>query len=188
MASVPYQVRYFVAVWPTEEVLDALGALPRPEFDGARWSTRDQWHVTLRFFGELDQAGVARASRALAKAAAHLSGPLEARGGPSTRFMGPGLIIWPVEGLAEAARTVERVTAKIGKPPPSRAFRGHLTVARARGEADLRQAGQLLAPLEMSWEAGSLSLVRSELHPNGARYTEVAVFPLGRQAPERQLR
>ena len=184
MASVRNQVRYFVAVWPTEEVLEALAVLPRPELDTARWSTRDQWHVTLRFFGELDEAGVTKASRAIAKAAAHLSSPLEARGGPSTCFMGPGLIIWPVEGLAEAARTVGRSTAKIGKPLPRRPFRGHLTVARARGEADLRQAGQLLAPLDMSWNAGSLSLVKSELHPDGARYTEVAVFAFGRQTPE----
>ena len=177
-------MRYFVAVWPTEEVLDALAALPRPELGTARWSTRDQWHVTLRFFGELDEGGFNRATGALAKAAAHLSGPLEARGGPSTRFMGPRLIVWPVAGLAEAARAVERATAKIGKPLPHRPFHGHLTLARARGGADLRQAGPLLAPLDMSWKAGSLSLVRSDLHPEGARYREVAVFPLRGQEPE----
>ena len=41
-----------MAVWPPEEVLDLIGGLARPEVEGLRWTTRDQWHVTLRFFGE----------------------------------------------------------------------------------------------------------------------------------------
>lgn len=170
-------MRCFVAVWPPEDVLEAMAALPRPVVEAARWSTRDQWHVTLRFFGELDEAGVAAATSALAEAARSLSGPLVARGGPSTRYMGPGLVVWPVEGLERAARAVGRATAEIGMPVPHRPFRGHLTVARARGDADLRREG-LLAPLERSWDVVSLSLVESRLCTAGASYTDVASFSL----------
>ena len=53
--------RLFVAVWPSDSVLDMIAGLRRPEVDGLRWTTRDQWHVTLRFFGsvELEEASAA---------------------------------------------------------------------------------------------------------------------------------
>ena len=46
--------RLFVAVWPSADVLDALERLPRPPLAGARWTTRRQWHVTVRYFGVVD--------------------------------------------------------------------------------------------------------------------------------------
>jgi 2'-5' RNA ligase len=149
-----------------------------------RWSTRDQWHVTLRFFGELAAAEVSRALELLAQAAASLPGraPLEVLGGPATRFMGPGLIIWPVDGLAVAAAAVETATAGIGQPPPDRRFVGHLTIARGRRGTDLRRARHLLQPLAASWLVSSLSLVQSELHRDGARYREIASIPVGAPA------
>lgn len=177
-------MRCFVAVWPDVEVLEALALLSRPPFEGVRWSTRDQWHVTLRFFGELGQAEVSRALELLAQAATSLPGPppLEVQGGPATRFMGPGLIVWPVHGLAVAAGAVEAATAGIGQPPPDRRFVGHLTIARGRRGTDLRPARHLLQSLAASWLVSSLSLVQSELHPNGARYREIASIPVGPSA------
>jgi 2'-5' RNA ligase len=171
-------VRCFVAVWPPDEVLDCVAALPKPDNEALRWSTRDQWHVTLRFFGEIEPKAVDRASASLAKVAASFPGPLTAVGGPTTRFLGPGLIIWPVEGLSGLARAVQRATAKLGKPVPQRSFTGHLTLARGRRGTDLRPQRDLLASLSASWEVTSLSLVESRLHPHGARYSTVAEFSL----------
>ena len=182
-------MRCFVAVWPPEDVLDALAALPRPAAAYARWSTRDQWHVTLRFFGELDEAGVAAAAKALHEAEGLPASPLVAHGGPATRFMGPGLVVWPVEGLDDLARAVERATAQIGQPAPQRPFQGHVTLARARGDADLRrtdlgQAGRLLTPLERSWPVGSFALVESRLRSGGSVYTDFATFSLASPAAQ----
>jgi 2'-5' RNA ligase len=177
-------VRCFVAVWPDAEVLAALEALGRPALESVRWSTHDQWHVTLRFFGDLAPADVSRALELLAQAAASIPGraPLEAQGGPATRFMGRGLIVWPVHGLAVAAGAVEAATAGIGQPPPDRRFVGHVTIARGRRGADLRSARHLLQPLAASWLVNSLSLVQSELHHDGARYQEIASVPVGAPA------
>ena len=61
--------RLFVAVWPPDEVLDLIAALPRPEVEGLRWTTRDQWHVTLRFFGSVELAPAAVALRGVAASA-----------------------------------------------------------------------------------------------------------------------
>jgi 2'-5' RNA ligase len=172
-------VRCFVAVWPSAEVIAALAALPRPRVERLRWSTQDQWHVTLRFFGELDPAQVEAASAALTQVAASLPDDLTAKGGPATKFLGPGLVVWPVEGLRPAAGPVEQATAHIGQPVADRPFRGHVTVARGARGADLRRAAHLLSPLSASWRVGSLSLVHSQLSPGGARYQDIHSFPLG---------
>ena len=49
--------RLFVAVWPPDDVLDRVAALERPDVAGLRWTTRHQWHVTLRFLGPVDDVG-----------------------------------------------------------------------------------------------------------------------------------
>jgi len=171
-------MRCFVAVWPAPNVVEDLEALPRPETPGLRWSSREQWHVTLRFFGDIDAQALTDASAVLARAADRADRAPLVNGGPGTRFLGPGLLIWPVDGLAEVANEVERLTATIGKPPPSRSFYGHITLARGRRGVDLHRATHLLTPLALSWAATSLTFVESELHPDGARYRVLAEFPL----------
>ncbi len=47
-------MRLFVAVWPSAAVVDELRGLERPARPGVRWTTADQWHVTLRFLGEME--------------------------------------------------------------------------------------------------------------------------------------
>jgi 2'-5' RNA ligase len=170
-------MRCFVAVWPTPDVVTALEGLARPTMSALRWSSREQWHVTLRFFGDIDARSITNASAALARAAHGARQAPLAEGGPQTHFLGPGLVVWPVEGLAHVAMALEHLTATIGKPPPSRSFYGHLTLARGRQGVDLRRAPHLLAPLAVSWTATSLTLVESQLHPDGARYGVLEEFP-----------
>jgi RNA 2',3'-cyclic 3'-phosphodiesterase len=172
-------VRCFVAVWPPTDVVSALAALPRPPLDGARWTTQSQWHVTLRFFGELAPPELESAITALAAVAGSLTDQTTADGGPVTRFLGPGLIVWPVEGLRGAAKAVESATAGLGQPVPERRFYGHMTIARGRRGTDLRRDRRLLTPLAISWPVSSLSLVQSQLHPDGARYSDLERFTIG---------
>ena len=54
-----------------------------------------------------------------------------------------------------------------------------MTMARAQRGTDLRSARHLLAPLAISWPVSSLTLVRSELHPDGTRYQVLEEIPLG---------
>jgi 2'-5' RNA ligase len=135
--------------------------------------------VTLRFFGELSPAQVDEATAALTEVAGALPVDLTARGGPATRFLGPGLLIWPVDGLGPAAAPVARATAHIGQPVADRRFLGHVTIARGARGADLRQAPHLLSPLSASWPVTSLALVHSQLGAGGARYQDICTFPLG---------
>ena len=51
-------MRLFVALFPPEDVLEELAEFlaPRQEVDSdLRWTTRDQWHVTLAFMPQVHE-------------------------------------------------------------------------------------------------------------------------------------
>jgi RNA 2',3'-cyclic 3'-phosphodiesterase len=165
-------VRLFVAVVPPPDVLAAVARLPRPDVPGVRWSTRDQWHVTLRFLGEVDDPDAVVAaleSADLAPAAATL--------GPGVAVLGRSVLVIPVAGLDDLAASVVAATSALGRPPEDRAFRGHLTLARARRGASVRGPARRLADDEVAatFPVGEVRLVRSRLGPDGARYDDLFV-------------
>jgi len=165
-------VRLFVAVWPARDVIAALRALARPPIDGVRWTPEAQWHVTLRFLGEIDDA--APVVDAVAVAAAS-TGPCLATIGPRTRLVQD--MVWaPVDGLVALATAVVEATATLGAPPERRPFRGHVTLARARRG---RLRGIAPEPVAGAWTVDAVDVVRSRLGKGPAAYETVATLPLG---------
>src|SRR2546423_1820455 len=113
--------RLFVALWPPAEVLDAVEALPRLPLAGARWTTRPQWHVTLRFLGAADaRVAAAALDNVVAARCTAVLGPRPTR-------LGRGVLMLPVAGVDELAVAVVQATGHVGVPPDPRPFRGHLT-------------------------------------------------------------
>jgi 2'-5' RNA ligase len=165
------RARLFVAAWPPAEVLDAIATLARPEEPGVRYTTRAQWHVTLRFLGSCDVDDAAAAFARIDGVAA------EAVVGPLVSRLGRSVVVVPVRGLEALAAAVAVATAGVGEPPDPRPFAGHLTIARLRHRAACRVTGQRI---QAAFAVTELDLVRSELHPQGARYTTVATRRLGR--------
>jgi RNA 2',3'-cyclic 3'-phosphodiesterase len=161
-------VRLFVAVVPPTRVLAEIAALDRPDMPGVRWTTADQWHVTLRFLGEVeDPEPVAAALDAAALA------PTTATLGPRVTALGRGVLVVPVAGLGALAGAVVAATAGIGRPAADRPFRGHLTLARARRGASVRALTG--AAVAGAFPVDAVRLVRSRLGPGGARYDDVHV-------------
>jgi RNA 2',3'-cyclic 3'-phosphodiesterase len=165
-------------VWPAPEVTAALASLPRPAVPGLRWSGPEQWHITLRFFGELDGGQVGIAQTLLADAVDGHDAPVTATGGAECALLGPGLVVWPVAGLDGLATAIERATCDLGQAPPGRPFYGHVTLARARKGTDLRRQRHVLASLAAQWQVRTLCLVESQLHPQGARYRDIVELAL----------
>jgi 2'-5' RNA ligase len=171
--------RLFVAVWPSAELVDAIAALPRPEVPGLRWTTADQWHVTLRFLGGIADADVDAAFDAFARIDS--VDPVTAVAGPSLGRFGHRVLHLPVHGLEGLATATVAATAAVGEPPDDRPFAGHLTLARAKGRG--RPAIDLtpLAAAEVSatWDVHEVTLVHSTTAPGGSRYEVVARVPIG---------
>jgi 2'-5' RNA ligase len=173
-------VRLFVAVSPPAPVIDALRRLERPDVAKLRWTTPDQWHVTLRFLGEVDApaevaaalSGVPEALRAVG------GGEIRAELGPATAwFPGRQVLQVPVAGLDGPADAVARATTPWDGPSRTPPFRGHLTVARMRGAArgPARLAG---TPIAVAWHVGEIVLVSSTLGAGGSRYRVEATVTL----------
>jgi 2'-5' RNA ligase len=160
--------RLFVAVWPPLSVLDALEALPRTPLTGARWTTRPQWHITLRFLGQVDAEAAERALDSVVAEAAAVTL------GPRSRPLGRSVLVLPAAGLDDIAAAVERATAGLGRPPERRPFRAHLTLARATNGVLPKPAFELSA----RWRAEEVALVESHTHPAGAVYDTLRVRAL----------
>jgi 2'-5' RNA ligase len=167
--EVPASARLFVAAWPPDHVRDALAALARPVEPGVRYTTAEQWHVTLRFLGTADVGEATDAFGCIEAAACR------AAAGPVVSRLGRDAVVVPVRGLDDLAAEVRRATAHVGEPPDPRPFHGHLTVARLRARAACGIAG---AALGVDWWVREVALVRSETLPEGARYTTIARRPL----------
>jgi 2'-5' RNA ligase len=171
------RARLFVAAWPPEPVLDQVEALHRPVDPAVRYTTRDQWHVTMRFLGScaVDEATAAFGSIEGSAAEAEL--------GPVVSRLGRSVVVVPVRGLDALAAAVVDATGAVGEPPDPRPFSGHLTIARLRHRPACRIAGQ---PISATFPVEELHLVRSDLHPKGARYTTIARRPLLPREPPQE--
>lgn len=170
-------MRLFVAVWPPEEVVEAIRRLPRPPLIGARWTREDQWHVTLRFLG--DAAEPEEAKQALAKVPATDSSVV-ADAGPAVACLGRRVLCVPVAGLEGLASAVIRSTAMVGRRPERRPFVGHVTLGRSpRGGWRTGDVASVEGvPFRARWEVEEMTLVASIPEAGAHRYEVVARQPL----------
>jgi 2'-5' RNA ligase len=162
-------MRVFVAVWPSDDVVEAIAGLRRPVTPGVGWTTRDHWHVTLRFLGEVadvDPVAAALAGASLPAATAEL--------GPDVQRFTPAVAAVPVAGLDALAGAVDDALGA-----PDRAFRGHLTVARARRQGRIPPAATG-APIQAAWPVTEIALVRSRLGADGPRYDTLTTVSVPR--------
>lgn len=168
--------RLFVAVWPPDDVLDVIRAIPRPEVPGLRWTRPDHWHVTLRFLGSVPD--IDPVVEALSGSVAGRAPATEAVLGPAVDRFGRRVLQVPVAGVEALAGAVVASTSGIGRPPDDRPFHGHVTLARVseRASVDLRPLTG--APVSARWEVDQVALVRTDLSGAAPRYEEVAAFPL----------
>ncbi|MBK9178863.1 MAG: hypothetical protein IPM45_04700 [Acidimicrobiales bacterium] len=175
--SEPPPARLFVAAELPAEALDQLARLERAERPGVRWTRRDQWHVTLRFLGDVGEPAAVVEALSGVRAA-----PAEAVLGPRAARLGRGVLCVPVAGLEGVASGVVAATAGLGRPPDPRRFTGHVTLARLR---HVGACGLAEGAVSAAWVAREVVLVRSHLGRGGASHAVLARIPLGWGRPAR---
>lgn len=167
-------MRLFVALALPDVVAEGLillqGGIP-----GARWSTREQLHLTLRFIGEVD----GRDAQAIDDALASIRAPrftLELKGvgefgGKNPRALWAGVRDGaPVEHLQ---RKVESAVQRVGVAPEERKFSAHVTLARLRAAQRDRIITFLASHALYAsgpFEVNGFILYSSTLTPNGSLY------------------
>lgn len=184
-------MRLFVAIAPPTAALDDLDALAGPFRAGRqdlRWTSRDAWHVTLAFLGQVDESATARLLPRLERAARrHHPFRLAFSGAGAFPAATRANVLWSgLSGdrgaLAHLAESVAAGASRAGAAPPDRGrrFRPHLTLARCRMPADVTGLVAALGGYQgPPWTADRIHLVRSHLGAaEQPRYTTLGSWPL----------
>lgn len=149
-----------------------------------RWVKPDGIHLTLKFLGDVPRDKHAAISDRV-HAIARTSQPLQLATADIGCF--PNLtrprVVWigiqgKVEALSTIHNTFETELEQIGFPSEKRQFSPHLTLGRLQRSVKTdvaRLIGRIIknfpTPHTQNWRAESISLMRSELGKDGARYT-----------------
>ncbi len=158
--------------------------------DGLRWSTPEQWHITLQFYGEIEQSTATCLAHALAHLA-HASAP-KLTIGTLGRFAAKGILFAEVEATPELQSLHDLLTessASCGFVPERRPFRPHITLARSKGSTGMKALHRMGTPEPpafgpaISWFPQEVLLVQSTLRPQGAEYTAYSRISLPSNVP-----
>jgi RNA 2',3'-cyclic 3'-phosphodiesterase len=197
--NAPEHLRLFIAVplpQPVkDEIADAQSELRRvlPQIT-LRWTRREQFHLTLRFLGNVEAQCLEALTQAV-NAACQNFAPLRLRAEqvgffPNARYP---RVLWigvrdTQNQLLPLQRAVQAATGHLTTEAPEERFSGHVTLARInrlrRSEAaTLSSAAAAMAErLFGQWTAESIELMRSQLSPQQATHTTLAIIPLGGQS------
>ena len=166
-------MRAFVALELPEAFADEVAALARglAAVCEGRFVAEGNHHLTLAFLGEVDEAGARSAMDALDAACAGLGPVALAARGLGTFGRGRDATLWlgveKGDGLMALSRRVRGELAARGLAYDEKDFLPHVTLAR-RARVPRGTLGELAFPLPD--EARRVTLFRSTLTPDGARY------------------
>ncbi len=178
-------VRLFAALVPSAEAIDHLKEAVQPLRDDAlRWTSVADWHLTLAFYGELDEARLPDLEERLTRAARrHSAVSLALKGagrfGKHTLWVGCAGELPAVRRLAQSAIAAGRRAG--ADVDDKRRFNAHVTLARAyrNRPADLRPYVAALAEYEgPAWVGREVQLIQSRLGAGRPRYETILSAPL----------
>lgn len=189
-------VRVFVAVGLSAEarlqLVDAVERIRRDVPEGIQWANPDGMHLTLKFLGNIPAESVAPLLGCVESVSAtHAPFPLELAGmGVFPNRRRPRVLWAGVGGDLDALACLQRATEDaindIGFRPEERPFRPHITLGRPRrnvSDGQLGRIGSVVSSIEptgsVTWRVENVDVMRSELHPSGARYTVLGAARLG---------
>ena len=137
--------RLFTGVEIPPDIGQALSML-RGGLPGARWITPDNYHLTLRFIGDVDDIVAGEVALMLGRVR---RGPFELHLEGLTSFGGrkPRAVVAtmaPAPALLELQAEHERLMQRIGLEPEGRKYTPHVTLARLR-DSSSRDVAEYLA-------------------------------------------
>jgi 2'-5' RNA ligase len=175
-------LRLFAAINIPDEIAERLKPLQKGVL-GAQWRPREALHLTLRFFGEIDERRAEELDHELGRiSACAFDVTLKGAGWfgkerPTALWVGvaenPSLV-----ALAEAC---ERAARRAGLPPEPRGFVPHLTIAycKGTGSEDAAKFAQRLALFQAEpFLADRFFMMSSWPGKKVSDYVEEAEYPL----------
>ena len=189
--------RLFVALRVPEEVRGqvekAQGELRRSAPQArVTWTRPEQFHLTLRFLGNVEGgrvAGLVEAVRGVCVGFAPLR--LRAEGVGCFPDLRSPRVVWlgvrdAEEALPRLQRAIETASAGFTAQEREQRFSGHVTLGRIKsiGRPEAQSLGSQARAMSDrffgQWTADQVEIMRSELSSQGARHTILATVPLAR--------
>lgn len=181
---------------PAREHLASAQRLLAPALPTASLPRAENLHLTLKFLGEVPDADVAKVIDTLRQVPPVGAVRLKAvalecfppRGG-AVRVVTAALQEGSETGrLARLHEGIEAACQRVGFAREGRAFRPHVTLARARVPLPGGQRDRLAELVKEAWpgpgfEVGEFCLFESRLKPSGAEYAVVGRFPFDVNGP-----
>ena len=183
-------MRTFIAIEIPSEVKSAIAAL-QDDLRRARadvgWTRPENIHLTLRFLGEVDERRIGEVEKVCVASAAEFKpftlslndiGVFPNARQPRILLAG---LAGEIEKAGEMRKRLNDGLALIGFELEEKHFRPHLTIGRVKSN---RKTSELLALVDarqvpaLSFVVTEIVLMKSELHPAGARYTPIAKVSL----------
>ena len=178
--------RLFTALEIPPEVAQSLAML-RGGLPGARWIDPENYHVTLRFIGDVDDRLAHEAASAL-DGVSRQAFDLRIEGLSSFGGRRPRAVvatIAPTRALAELQAEHERLMQRVGLEPEGRKYTPHVTLARLR-DASSRDVADYLAARpyrSASFHVSRFVLMSSRASVGGGPYIVEADYPLNELSP-----
>ncbi len=172
----------------TERLLRLRLRLSTPG-DGLRWSTPEQWHITLQFYGDIDETAASCLMQACQQVTDTPAPELTIR--TLGRFGAKGILFAKVEPTPELQSLhdlLAEASAGCGFVPERRPFQPHITLARSKGPTGMNALQRMCTPdlpafgPEIRWSPQELLFVRSTLRPQGAEYSTYSRIGLSSRA------
>jgi len=171
-------MRLFVAVPVPERIKERVAAIGREICQGGITPVRpENMHLTLRFIGTVSESDAMRAAKALQEVR---FAPFECALRGVGAFPNEDYVLVVYAGcesggaLEALAKSVAGALRGFGG---DERFSAHLTLARVKRKADLRQFLERHRPDEFgTFRADRFGLVSSVLGPGGPKYTIIATF------------
>jgi 2'-5' RNA ligase len=174
--------RLFTGVEIPSDIGQALGML-RGGLPGARWITPENYHVTLRFIGDVDDTVAQEVALILGRGKRggfdlHLEG-LTSFGGRKPRAV--VATVAPAQALLELQAEHERLMQRIGLAPEGRKYLPHVTLARLRHSSS-RDVAEYLSERGFfrtaAFPVSRFVLFSSRASVGGGPYVVEASYPL----------
>jgi 2'-5' RNA ligase len=158
-------------------------AMMRGGLPGARWIDPENYHLTLRFIGDIDDALAREIAGVLGRVHRR---PFELRLDGLTSFGGRKpravvAVVTPVAPLMELQAEHDRLLQRLGLEPEGRKYTPHVSLARLR-DSSIHQVADYLAARghyrSQSFEASRFVLFSSRASVGGGPYIVEAAYPL----------
>ncbi len=185
-------MRCFIAIELPEAVKSALSGIEEElKRTGAdvRWVKPENIHLTLKFLGNIEDSKAEKIADIMEKICNRCRPfEIEIKGAgmfPNTKS--PRVLWSGLENsnvLKSLQEEIDEGMEAIGFDREKRGFTAHLTLGRVRSLKGKERLVEVMRLYEKEnigkMNVVSVSFMRSDLHPEGSRYTKIAEFPFGR--------